>query len=65
VLNQRPASNTTYDGAEVVTLAISDQIEPLGIVLASMAGIRLTSRAQAFVRSSIQTARRAGREPDA
>jgi DNA-binding transcriptional LysR family regulator len=65
VLNQRPASNTTYDGAEVVTLAISDQIEPLGIVLASMAGIRLTSRAQAFVRSSIQTARRAGREPNA
>jgi DNA-binding transcriptional LysR family regulator len=61
VLNQRPASNTTYDGAEVVNLEITDPIEPLEVVLASMKGVRLTSRAQAFVRSSVRTARRAGR----
>jgi DNA-binding transcriptional LysR family regulator len=62
VLNQRPASDTTYDGAEVVTLEITDPIEPLEIVLASMHGVRLTARAQAFVRSSGRTARqRAGR----
>jgi DNA-binding transcriptional LysR family regulator len=62
VLNQRPASNATYDGAEVVNLEISDPVEPLEIVLASMKGVRLTSRAQAFVRSSVREVRRkAGR----
>ena len=62
VLNQRPASNTTYDGAEVVTLEITDPVEPLEIVLASMRGVRLTARAQAFVRSATRQARRrAGR----
>ena len=61
VLNQRPASNTTYDGAEVVTLEITDRLDPLEVVLASMNGVRLTARAQAFVRSSSRTARqRAG-----
>lgn len=57
VLNQRPASNTTYDGAEVVALEITDHVEPLDVVLASMAGTRRTARAQAFIRSSIRTAR--------
>jgi DNA-binding transcriptional LysR family regulator len=62
VLNQRPASNITYDGAEVVTLEISDPLEPLDVVLTSMKGVRLTARAQAFVRSSSRAARqRAGR----
>lgn len=61
VLNQRPASNTTYDGAEVVTLEITDRIEPLEIVLASMKGVRLTRRAQAFIRTSLRETRRAGR----
>ncbi|HVK28471.1 MAG TPA: LysR family transcriptional regulator [Nocardioides sp.] len=62
VLNQRPASHTTYDGAEVVTLEITDPVEPLEIVLSSMRGVRLTARAQAFVRSSVREARRrAGR----
>ncbi|MFC7503389.1 LysR substrate-binding domain-containing protein, partial [Nocardioides sp. GCM10030258] len=62
VLNQRPASNITYDGAEVVTLEISDPLEPLEVVLTSMKGVRLTARAQAFVRSSSRAARqRAGR----
>jgi DNA-binding transcriptional LysR family regulator len=57
VLNQRPASATTYDGSEVVTLEIKDDIEALPIVLASMRGIRLTRRAQAFIRSSGRAAR--------
>jgi len=62
LLNQRPASNTTYDGAEVVPLEISDRLEPVEVVLASMKGVRLTSRAQAFVRSSVrETRKRAGR----
>ncbi len=62
VLNQRPASNGTYDGAEVVTLEIKDRLEPLEIVLASMRGVRLTRRAQAFIRSSGRSTRqRAGR----
>jgi DNA-binding transcriptional LysR family regulator len=63
VLNQRPASPMTYDGAEVITLEITDDLEPVAIVLASMAGVRLTSRAQAFIRSSGRAAReaRAGR----
>ena len=59
VLNQRPASPVTYDGAEVVTLEIRDAVEPLAIVLASMAGVRLTRRAQAFIRSSGRAAREA------
>jgi DNA-binding transcriptional LysR family regulator len=63
VLNQRPASPVTYDGAEVVTLEITDDVEALAIVLASMAGVRLTRKAQAFIRSSGRAARgaRAGR----
>ena len=57
VLNQRPASNMTYDGAEVVPLEIKDKVQPLEIVLASMRGVRLTRRAQAFIRSSGRAAR--------
>ncbi len=57
VLNQRPASPVTYDGAELVTLEIKDPVEPLEIVLASMKGVRLTRRAQAFIRSSGRAAR--------
>jgi DNA-binding transcriptional LysR family regulator len=57
VLNQRPASPTTYDGSQVVTLEIKDALEPLPIVLASMKGVRLTRRAQAFLRSSGRAAR--------
>lgn len=58
VLNQRPASDTTYDGAEVVTLEIADPVEPLEVVVASMKDVRLTARAQAFVRSAVGTRRR-------
>jgi len=58
VLNQRPASDTTYDGAEVVTLEIADPVESLEVVVASMKDVRLTARAQAFVRSAVATRRR-------
>lgn len=61
VLNQRPGSNTTYAGAEVVPLEITDRLEPLDIVLTSMKGVRLTARAQAFLRSSAKARRRAAR----
>jgi DNA-binding transcriptional LysR family regulator len=52
VLNQRPASPVTYDGAEVAVLELSDDVEPLTVVLASMRGVRLTRRAQAFIRAA-------------
>ncbi len=52
VLNQRPASPVTYGGTEVVALELSDDIEPLTVVLASMRGVRLTRRAQAFIESA-------------
>lgn len=62
VLNQRPASSTTYDGSEVVALEIADDVRPLEVVLASMKGVRRTGRAQAFIRSSIRATRgRTGR----
>lgn len=59
VLNQRPAHPTTYDGGELATLEIKDKVEPLEIVLASMRGVRLTRRAQAFIRSAGRAARTA------
>jgi DNA-binding transcriptional LysR family regulator len=57
VLNQRPVAAITYDGAELATVAISDAIEPLEIVLASMRGARLTARARAFIRSATRAGR--------
>lgn len=57
VLNQRPASSTTYDGSEVAVLELKDDVEPLPVVLASMRGVRLTRRAQAFIRTSLRETR--------
>ncbi|MEP7088985.1 MAG: LysR family transcriptional regulator [Nocardioidaceae bacterium] len=54
LLHQRPAGSVTYDGSEVVVLEIKDKVEPLEIVLASIRGVRLTRRAQAFIRSSVR-----------
>jgi len=59
VLNQRPATPITYDGHEVVALEIRDHVEPLSVVLTCMKGARLTRRAQAFIRTSGQSARSA------
>ena len=65
VLNQRPATPVTYDGREVVTLEISDEVEPLTVVLACMRGVRLTRRARAFIRTSGKPAPSARQEQDA
>ncbi|MER7014240.1 LysR substrate-binding domain-containing protein [Saccharopolyspora sp. NPDC000359] len=48
LLNQRPSTETTYAGARAVTLALTDDIPPLNVVVASMHGVRLTRRAQEF-----------------
>ncbi|MBL1120644.1 hypothetical protein JK364_51545 [Streptomyces sp. 110] len=60
VLNQRPVHSMTYDGGEVVTLELEEPFEPLPLVLASMKGVRLTRRAQAFIRSAGRAVRLAG-----
>lgn len=57
VLNQRPVHSTTYDGKRVVELAIRDRLDPLEVVLASMKGVRLTRRAQAFITSARRATR--------
>lgn len=48
LLNQRPPNDTTYAGASVVPLALTDDVPSLEIVLATMRGVRLTRRAQEF-----------------
>ncbi|MFC7344247.1 LysR substrate-binding domain-containing protein [Saccharopolyspora griseoalba] len=48
LLNQRPESESTYSGARAVALALTDDVRPLEIVVASMRGVRLTRRAQEF-----------------
>lgn len=48
ILNQRAATEQTYDGGRVVTVPISDTVPPLDVVLASVRGVRPTARALAF-----------------
>lgn len=64
VLNQRPVHSTTYDGMEVVELEIRDKLDPLDVVLASMKGVRLTRRAQAFIKSAGRASRAARSSAD-
>ncbi|HVQ86554.1 MAG TPA: LysR family transcriptional regulator [Actinomycetes bacterium] len=52
ILNQHPAHNLTYDGSEVVTLELRDEIQPLEIVIAVMRDVQLTNRAKAFVKAT-------------
>lgn len=47
ILNQRPRHDLSYDGERVVALAITDEVPSLPVVLASLASIRTTARAQA------------------
>ena len=47
ILNQRPVPHETYDGGQVAMIEISDAIEPLPIMLASLASVRSTARARA------------------
>ncbi len=49
ILNQRVATDETYDGGRVVTRAIREDVPPLDVVLASVRGVRPTARAVAFV----------------
>lgn len=58
LLHQRPASAMAYDGSEIVMLEITDKVEPLEVVLAYIRCVRLTRRAQAFIRSSSPSAHR-------
>jgi DNA-binding transcriptional LysR family regulator len=48
VLNQHPATGTTYDGGHVVALPLLDRLPPLPVVLAFVRGTRPTRRAAAF-----------------
>lgn len=48
ILNQRPATDTTYDGGRVVALELTDDLPPLPLMLAQARGIRPTRRAAAF-----------------
>ncbi|UQS25949.1 LysR substrate-binding domain-containing protein [Amycolatopsis thermalba] len=49
LLNQRPPAETTYAGARAVPLELSDDVQPLDIVVAWMRGARTTRRAQEFI----------------
>ncbi|GAA5126642.1 LysR family transcriptional regulator [Haloechinothrix salitolerans] len=48
ILNQRPASDVTYDGGRVAALPLRDDVPALPMVLARVKGVRLTARASAF-----------------
>ncbi|MDI2132649.1 LysR family transcriptional regulator [Yinghuangia seranimata] len=48
ILNQRPATDTTYDGGRVVALELTDDLPALRLVLAQARGVRQTRRAAAF-----------------
>jgi DNA-binding transcriptional LysR family regulator len=47
ILNQRPAHGETYDGGNVSTVAIRDDVPGLPIVLARLQSVRSTARARA------------------
>lgn len=48
ILNQRAATDQTYDGGRVVSVPIRDDVPSLDVVLASVRGVRPTARATAF-----------------
>jgi DNA-binding transcriptional LysR family regulator len=50
LLNQRPSAESTYAGERAVPLALTDEVASLEIVVAWMRGVRLTRRAQEFVK---------------
>ena len=49
LLHQRPATDSTYAGGQVVAVPLSDAVTPLRVVTASLASMRMSRRAQAFV----------------
>jgi DNA-binding transcriptional LysR family regulator len=50
ILNQRPRHDLSYDGEQVVALPIVDEVPSLPVVLAALASVRTTARAQAVAR---------------
>lgn len=48
ILNQRPVSDTTYGGGRAVPCPLLDTLPALPVVLARLAGLRPSARAQAF-----------------
>lgn len=48
LLNQRPATDVTYDGGSVVPLPLLDPVPGLPVVLGRLRGVRPTRRAAAF-----------------
>ena len=48
VLNQRVATDHTYDGGRVATLELSDPITPASVGIATARGARVTERARVF-----------------
>ncbi|MDJ0357321.1 LysR substrate-binding domain-containing protein [Paenarthrobacter sp. PH39-S1] len=49
ILHQRPRHTLTYDGAEVATVEIIDDVPLLPVVLAALSTTRQTARAQAII----------------
>lgn len=47
ILNMRPRHDMTYDGRSVVARAIADDVPALPLVIATLASMRMTARAQA------------------
>lgn len=52
ILNQRPASDVTYDGGAVAAVPIKGDAPALSIVLARAEGVRMTARARAVARAA-------------
>lgn len=46
ILNQRPVHDLTYDGGRVVALELEDTFAPVPLVMATVRGSRLTTRAE-------------------
>eukprot|EP00494_Astrolonche_serrata_P005500 UN05516 len=49
VLNQRPAIEWSYDGAELAAVELSDQLPTLNVVILTLRNTRLTRRAEAII----------------
>jgi DNA-binding transcriptional LysR family regulator len=50
VLNQRPEHDRTYSGGRIVAIPIADDLPTLEVVVARMREVRLTRKAEEFVR---------------
>lgn len=49
ILNIKPRSNLCYDGSEVAMRPLAEAVEPLPIVIAHAAGVRLAKRTEVFL----------------